>query len=197
MFIISWCGSCKEYIIAHATVMCWRVFLSNKVSSQLSHSDTTFSALLTHCMLVTWVQHGDIVYWEHACVCVSQHKYRSLSSFLLRTFVYSLSIKNGKPMPFQPFMFAILFCVLNSCAQTRTLGHFAQYPKSWLTDYHFVTGVALFFTGMAVNIHSDYILRNLRKPGETGYKIPKGEFDMFVHISFCYVCASIQAVEST
>lgn len=87
-------------------------------------------------------------------------------------------------MPFQPFMFAILFCVLNSCAQTRTLGHFAQYPKSWLTDYHFVTGVVVFFTGMAVNIHSDYILRNLRKPGETGYKIPKGEFDMFVRTSY-------------
>ena len=91
--------------------------------------------------------------------------------------MYSLSIKNGKPMPFQPFMSAVLFCVLNSCAQTRTLGHFAQYPEAWLMDYRFVTGVALFFTGMAVNIHSDYILRNLRKPGETGYKIPKGRRD--------------------
>lgn len=27
---------------------------------------------------------------------------------------------------------------------------------------------------MAVNIHSDHVLRKLRKPGETGYKIPRG-----------------------
>lgn len=28
---------------------------------------------------------------------------------------------------------------------------------------------------MAINIHSDYILRNLRKPGEVIYRIPKGK----------------------
>ena len=36
-------------------------------------------------------------------------------------------------------------------------------------------GVFLFLFGMTANIHCDYILRNLRKPGETGYKIPQGE----------------------
>ena len=33
----------------------------------------------------------------------------------------------------------------------------------------------LFFLGMLLNMHSDYILRNLRRPGESGYKIPRGE----------------------
>ncbi|MHA1197628.1 MAG: DUF1295 domain-containing protein [Promethearchaeota archaeon] len=28
--------------------------------------------------------------------------------------------------------------------------------------------------GFIINIHSDHIIRNLRKPGETEYKIPKG-----------------------
>lgn len=32
----------------------------------------------------------------------------------------------------------------------------------------------LFLLGMAINVHSDCILRNLRKPGEVIYKIPKG-----------------------
>ncbi|KAL0628915.1 LOW QUALITY PROTEIN: 3-oxo-5-alpha-steroid 4-dehydrogenase 1 [Plecturocebus cupreus] len=32
----------------------------------------------------------------------------------------------------------------------------------------------LWLTGMLINIHSDHILRNLRKPGDTGYKIPRG-----------------------
>jgi 3-oxo-5-alpha-steroid 4-dehydrogenase 1 len=34
---------------------------------------------------------------------------------------------------------------------------------------------------MAINWHSDGILRNLRKPGETGYKIPYG--GMFNYVS--------------
>merc|ERR1712228_752562 len=37
------------------------------------------------------------------------------------------------------------------------------------------------FFGMGVNIQSDQILAKLRKPGETGYKIPQG--GMFEHIS--------------
>ncbi|KAB0349993.1 hypothetical protein FD754_014850 [Muntiacus muntjak] len=42
-------------------------------------------------------------------------------------------------------------------------------------------GSALWLTGMLVNIHSDHVLRNLRKPGETGYKIPRG--GLFEYIS--------------
>ena len=36
-------------------------------------------------------------------------------------------------------------------------------------------GTFLFLLGFLINQHSDYILRNLRKPGETEYKIPKGQ----------------------
>ena len=38
-----------------------------------------------------------------------------------------------------------------------------------------ISGVCVFAAGMFTNIYSDHILRNLRKPGETGYKIPKGK----------------------
>lgn len=40
----------------------------------------------------------------------------------------------------------------------------------------FSVGFCLWLIGMLVNIHSDHILRNLRKPGETGYKIPRGMY---------------------
>lgn len=36
-------------------------------------------------------------------------------------------------------------------------------------------GSVLWFVGWLVNVHSDHILRNLRQPGESGYKIPTGE----------------------
>jgi len=35
-------------------------------------------------------------------------------------------------------------------------------------------GLAVFATGMFINMQADNILLNLRKPGESGYKIPKG-----------------------
>ena len=38
----------------------------------------------------------------------------------------------------------------------------------------FIFGMILMITGLVINIHSDNVLRNLRKPGETGYKIPYG-----------------------
>lgn len=36
-------------------------------------------------------------------------------------------------------------------------------------------GSLLWLVGLLMNVHSDHILRNLRKPGETGYKIPTGK----------------------
>lgn len=52
-----------------------------------------------------------------------------------------------------------------------------------LTPLRSVLGVGLFFAGWGCNVWSDEILRALRKPGETGYKIPHGAL-------FGYVTAS-------
>ena len=38
----------------------------------------------------------------------------------------------------------------------------------------FIQGFTLFVIGFLINLHSDYLLINLRKDGETGYKIPRG-----------------------
>uniref|UniRef100_A0A670Y9R9 Steroid 5 alpha-reductase 1 n=1 Tax=Pseudonaja textilis TaxID=8673 RepID=A0A670Y9R9_PSETE len=45
----------------------------------------------------------------------------------------------------------------------------------------FIPGIAAWLGGLLINMHSDYILRNLRKPGETVYKIPRG--GMFEYVS--------------
>ena len=47
-------------------------------------------------------------------------------------------------------------------------------PLSWL-------GLFLFLLGMGINVHSDSVLRGLRAPGETGYRIPHG--GLFSHVS--------------
>ena len=48
------------------------------------------------------------------------------------------------------------------------------YHLEWLWDPRFIIGVMMFFGGFALAKHSDHILSTLRKPGETGYKIPYG-----------------------
>uniref|UniRef100_A0A5F8GIZ6 Steroid 5 alpha-reductase 2 n=1 Tax=Monodelphis domestica TaxID=13616 RepID=A0A5F8GIZ6_MONDO len=66
----------------------------------------------------------------------------------------------------------------------------AEYPDDWIRStpnfyisilYFLYLGILLFFLGMAINIHSDYLLRQLRKPGEISYKIPQG--GLFTYIS--------------
>ncbi|XP_003728409.2 3-oxo-5-alpha-steroid 4-dehydrogenase 1 [Strongylocentrotus purpuratus] len=104
-----------------------------------------------------------------------------LVHYFQRTFLFSLLIRGGKVTPLVPFVLATIFCCYNGFMQGRYLTQYAVYSQDWMKDPRFILGSLLFMTGMAINIHSDYILRNLRKPGETGYKIPCG--GMFDYVS--------------
>ncbi|MEJ1287176.1 steroid 5 alpha-reductase 2 [Cricetulus griseus] len=98
----------------------------------------------------------------------------------LRTFIYSL-LTRGRPFPVMLFLRAIVFCIGNGFLQAYYLIYCAEYPKEWYTDVRFSLGVFLFILGMGINIHSDYLLRQLRKPGEVIYKIPQG--GLFTYVS--------------
>lgn len=50
----------------------------------------------------------------------------------------------------------------------------ADYTTNWLADPRFLLGVAVFAVGFYINRKADAILKNLRQPGETGYRIPHG-----------------------
>jgi 3-oxo-5-alpha-steroid 4-dehydrogenase 1 len=41
-------------------------------------------------------------------------------------------------------------------------------------DPSFAAGVVLFLVGFLTNVHSDHVLRTLRAPGESGYRVPFG-----------------------
>ncbi|XP_030636612.1 3-oxo-5-alpha-steroid 4-dehydrogenase 2a [Chanos chanos] len=93
--------------------------------------------------------------------------------YFQRTFIYSL-LTQGRPSPLRIVVFAAMFCSLNGWLQGHYILHCVKYDDSWWRDIRPFTGLVMFFSGMAINIHSDHILRNLRKPGEIAYKIPKG-----------------------
>lgn len=102
--------------------------------------------------------------------------------YINRAFIYPMRIRaTGKRMPVVVMLSGVLFNCVNGYINGRWLFTLSGgYPDAWLADPRFWVGAALFLTGFAINLQSDQILLNLRKPGETGYKIPRGGFFRWV-----------------
>ncbi len=101
--------------------------------------------------------------------------------YVHRAFIYPFRRRGGdKAMPLAISGMAIAFNLANAYLNARYISHFALYPAGWLGSTRFVVGLALFLVGFAINQQSDEILRKLRAPGETGYKIPTGGLYRFV-----------------
>ena len=98
--------------------------------------------------------------------------------YLNRTFVFPFRTRTeGKKMPVVVIASGLLFNTANAYINARFISHIGQYDPQWLSDPRFLAGVAIFATGMALNLHSDNVLLKLRKPGETGYAVPdRGAF---------------------
>lgn len=91
-----------------------------------------------------------------------------------RAFVYPFLLRGGHRMPLAIVAMAIAFNTLNAYVNALWISQVGDYATAWLRDPRFIAGAVLFLGGMALNIQSDRTLRNLRGPGETGYKIPRG-----------------------
>lgn len=91
--------------------------------------------------------------------------------YVNRTFIYPLRLKDRqKRIPLAIPAMAILFNIINGGLNGLFLA------KGWFfqSEYLMIVGCIVFLSGMYMNIKSDNILIALRKPGETGYKLPKG-----------------------
>lgn len=58
--------------------------------------------------------------------------------------------------------------------QAQGLCEFREYLPAEIYSVRFICGICLFLFGFGTNLQADHILRNLRQPGEDGYKIPRG-----------------------
>lgn len=95
--------------------------------------------------------------------------------YINRSFIYPFRQKNKrKRMPLLIVSSAVFFNVMNGFFNGYYLGHFADYAMDWFWSAPFFVGSVLFVAGAAINIDADNRLLNLRKPGENGYKIPRG-----------------------
>ena len=81
----------------------------------------------------------------------------------------------GKQMPLIIMGSGVVFNLMNGFLLGYYFAHLADYTPDWFTDWHFITGLTLFLTGMVINIRADYQLIGLRKKGSTEhYVIPRG-----------------------
>lgn len=96
--------------------------------------------------------------------------------YVNRALIFPFRRRGGqRPMPLSIIGSGFLFNVVNGYLQGRwlhTLGPVRD--AAWAADPRMWVGAALFLLGWAVNLHADAVLRDLRRPGETGYAIPRG-----------------------
>ncbi|MCC6726617.1 MAG: DUF1295 domain-containing protein [Saprospiraceae bacterium] len=101
-----------------------------------------------------------------------------IGHYVNRTLIYPLRIKpTPKRMPVVIAASAVCFNLVNAGLNGYYLAELApveKYGSAWLASPQFWLGGLLFVVGLYINLRSDHILIHLRKPGETGYKLPQG-----------------------
>lgn len=96
--------------------------------------------------------------------------------YFQRSFIFPFLIRGKSVMPLSVILMGMIFNTLNAFMQGGWIFYVSpenMYEISWLTTPQFIIGMLIFFVGMIINIHSDYIIRHLRQPGDTRHYLPK------------------------
>lgn len=96
--------------------------------------------------------------------------------YVHRAFIFPFRLDNNKKrMPLVVMVMALFFTSTNAYLNGRWLFSFSlPTGLSLITEPRVLVGMVVFLIGFAINQHADWVLLHLRKPGETGYKIPHG-----------------------
>ena len=95
--------------------------------------------------------------------------------YFQRSFIFPLRLKGSSRMPLAIVLMGTVFNSLNALMQGGWLFRLApadMYTVEWLTTPQFIVGTAIFLAGMAINQHSDHVIRQLRQPGDTNHYLP-------------------------
>lgn len=96
--------------------------------------------------------------------------------YFQRSFIFPMLIRGKSRMPLSIILMGVLFNTLNALMQGGWIFFISapeRYTMAWLADPRFIIGLLIFAAGMYINISSDSIIRNLRKPGDTRHYLPK------------------------
>ncbi|MEO1028034.1 MAG: 3-oxo-5-alpha-steroid 4-dehydrogenase [Pseudomonadota bacterium] len=114
---------------------------------------------------------GPVGYWLLLLFC---------GHYVYRSFIYPFRMRGHGTKPVATVLMAAAFNVANGSVNGWGVAMAGHLDESWVSSPWLWIGTALFALGVFVNHQSDGILRTLRGPGETGYKIPHGGMFRFV-----------------
>jgi protein-S-isoprenylcysteine O-methyltransferase Ste14 len=97
-----------------------------------------------------------------------------MAHYVQRAFVFPFTLRPGGRTPVSVVAMGFTFNLINAYLNARWLSELGSYTAAWLWSPAFLIGLILFVTGYRINRWADRVLANLRKPGETGYKVPRG-----------------------
>lgn len=106
-----------------------------------------------------------------------------LAHYFQRSFIFPFRLKGKNKMPLCIILMGIIFNMVNAYLIGGWIFYVApadMYPVSWLYSPLFILGLVIFIAGAAINLSSDSIIRNLRKPGDTRHYIPRGGLYKYV-----------------
>ena len=103
--------------------------------------------------------------------------------YFQRSFIFPMLLRGRSKMPLGIVLMGMTFNTLNALMQGGWIFFVAPdgYYDDWFAKPYIYVGLAVFVFGFAVNLHSDRIIRHLRKPGDTRHYIPRG--GMFRYVS--------------
>ena len=107
--------------------------------------------------------------------------------YFQRSLIFPFLLKGQSKMPVVIMLMGILFNVINGVIQGGGLYWFPnpdfEQGVAYLLRWNAMAGILLFLIGMAINLHSDHVIRHLRKPGDTQHYLPQKGM-------YCYVTSA-------
>lgn len=104
--------------------------------------------------------------------------------YFQRSFVFPLLLKGKSRMPVSIVLMGVTFNVLNGVLQGGTLFWYPsasfQEGAGYLSHWNVILGIVLFLTGLAINWHSDHVIRHLRRLGDSRHYLPQGGMYRYV-----------------
>lgn len=102
-----------------------------------------------------------------------------LLHYFNRSFIFPMKMRGRSRMSWLIPAMGATFNIINAYLIGAWLFHFAPQGYYDLSSHPemllpLLAGLAIFAIGMRINMHSDHIIRHLRRPGEKGHKIPRG-----------------------
>lgn len=123
-------------------------------------------------MLIMWWQSGMNTHIPEIVFCGM-----FMLHYFQRSFIFPFLMKGTSKMPVAIMLMGVIFNTINGLMLGCGLFDFPNKDFACGAAYMYrpnaILGIVIFFAGMMINLHSDHVIRHLRKPGDTKHYLPQ------------------------